>query len=73
MTNQDLVELASRLWAQHHENLDFLMEHRPEVGDGIAGFLLECRDEICRRLAGAGDRDRQCDAPAHPICGDGFG
>ena len=53
LTDQDLVDLAGRLWAQHREALDFLMEHRPDVEDGIAGLLLERQDEICRRLAEA--------------------
>lgn len=62
LTDQNLVDLAGRLWAQHRETLDFLMEHRPEVGDGIAGLLLERRDEICRRLADAGGMDIEIDS-----------
>lgn len=53
LTDQDLVDLASRLWSQHREALDFLMEHRPDTGDGIAGRLLERQDEISHRLAQA--------------------
>ena len=49
--NEELEKVASRLWSQHKEALDFLMERRPGADGGISGMIYEQRQEIAERLS----------------------
>lgn len=46
LTDERLEEIAARLWSQHREALEFLMDRRPDAADGVYGRLREQRDEI---------------------------
>lgn len=53
LTDERLEQLAVKLWGQHREALEFLMERRPDNGTGVVSELYKRRDEIAARLTEA--------------------
>lgn len=53
LQNERLEELAARLWSQHREALEFLMEQQPERADGVFGLLYEHRAELAQLMSEA--------------------
>jgi PD-(D/E)XK nuclease superfamily len=51
MENEDLNELAQRLWSRHRETLDFLMEHRPDALGPLFDSLHTEAQQIAGRLS----------------------
>lgn len=51
LPNDRLDDLAAKLWSQHREALQFLMERSPEGGAGIFGRLYEEREALANRLS----------------------
>lgn len=55
LIDEHLEELAGRLWSQHKEALEFLMDRRPDAGEGLSGMLFDGRAEIAERMSRACD------------------
>ncbi|KYC32361.1 hypothetical protein A0J57_10555 [Sphingobium sp. 22B] len=53
LPNDRLEEYAAKLWSQHREALEFLMERSPQGGAGVFGLLYERREELARMLSEA--------------------
>lgn len=51
LSDENLENLAEKLWNQHREALDFLMERQPGSGLGIASSIFEERGDIAERLS----------------------
>ncbi|WCT80241.1 PD-(D/E)XK nuclease family protein [Novosphingobium humi] len=51
LPNARLDDLAAKLWSQHREALEFLMERSPQVGGGIFGRLYDARKTLAQSLA----------------------
>lgn len=51
LTNEKLEALAGKLWGQHRQALEFLMEQRPDAGEGLFGELFEKREELATRMS----------------------
>ena len=51
LPNDRLDDLAAKLWSQHREALQFLMERSPQSGAGIFGRLYEDREVLAKRLS----------------------
>jgi hypothetical protein len=57
LTDDHLEELAARLWSQHREALDFLVERRPDASDGISGMIYHEQADIAARMSEASGLD----------------
>lgn len=55
MTNERLDDLAAKLWAQHREALEFLVERSPQGGAGIFGRLYEAREQLATEFSAAAE------------------
>ncbi len=53
MRDDNLETLAARIWSQHKEALEFLMERRPDGDDGVFAQLYDNREEAATRMAEA--------------------
>ncbi|WP_300115577.1 PD-(D/E)XK nuclease family protein [Sphingobium sp.] len=53
LSNERLKELADKLWSQHREALDFLMEHKPDTSDGVFGAFYSRRQELADLMSEA--------------------
>jgi len=53
LTDEKLEEIAVRLWSQHREALEFLMERRPNATFGLFNQIHEERDSIATKLSSA--------------------
>ncbi|EQB11241.1 PD-(D/E)XK nuclease family protein [Sphingobium lactosutens] len=53
LTNERLKEVAEKLWSQHREALEFLMEHKPDQNDGVFGSLHSQRQELAEMMSEA--------------------
>jgi hypothetical protein len=57
LTNEKLESLAARIWSQHRQALEFLIDHRPSVGEGVFGELLEKRESLALRMTQAAGQE----------------
>ncbi len=53
LPNEHLERLAAKLWSQHREALEFLMEHRPDADEGLYGMLYAARDDLAAVMSKA--------------------
>jgi len=53
LSNDRLEELASKLWAQHREALDFLMDQRPDATGELFRRLYDQRENLAARMSEA--------------------
>jgi hypothetical protein len=53
LQNERLEELAAKIWSQHREALEFLIEKRPDNGDGIFGLLYQDRAQLAEIMSDA--------------------
>jgi len=53
LSDKRLEDLASNLWSQHKEALEFLMERRPDSASQFFGQIYERRNEIAARMSDA--------------------
>lgn len=51
LPDEKLEELAAKLWSQHREALEFLMERRPDSGEGVFGQLFQVRQELAEKMS----------------------
>lgn len=53
LSNDRLDDLAAKLWSQHREALEFLMERSPKGRSGVFGRLYEEREQLAAELTKA--------------------
>lgn len=53
LKDDNLEALATKLWTQHKEALEFLMERRPDGDDGIFTQIYDNREEVAARMSEA--------------------
>lgn len=53
LNNEELENLATKLWSQHRPALDFLLERRPNFDGGLLERLYEEREDIAKRMTDA--------------------
>ena len=53
LKDDNLEALANKLWSQHREALEFLMERRPDGDDGVFTQIYDNRDEAAERMSKA--------------------
>lgn len=51
LSNPDLEDLASQLWAKHRDALEYLMDQRPDEAGDAFRQLYEARDELAVRMS----------------------
>jgi hypothetical protein len=57
LTNEKLEALAAKIWSQHRQALEFLMDQRPDAGEGIFGELFEKRENLAVRMTEAAGQE----------------
>lgn len=51
LTDEKLEELAAKLWSQHREALQFLMERRPDAASQLFSQIYEGRNDIAAKMS----------------------
>lgn len=51
LTDEELDAVAARIWDQHREALEFLMDRQPDSGDALTASLYDNLQEIAERMS----------------------
>ena len=51
LTDEELDAVAARIWDQHREALEFLMDRQPDSGDALTASLYDNLEEIAERMS----------------------